>query len=190
MQIFKNGLMVMTNLYSSMCGTATIQLKDVPEHIPAYSCDRGEPYSGWCTAEQGVASMAVAHLTKAAAEATLPERIQAAQRARPKLTDLSGGGVRNVAVNMEPLKLLEQTAADIEGATFVGKGDRDMVKQMLAVFEWDMRTALARATTDYTASGQTVDGAVRKRSASIKRRASASPRETPTSALIGVHDAL
>jgi len=71
-------------------------------------------------------------------------------------------------VDADPLKLLEQTVGDLEGAAFVGKGDCDTVKQLLAVFEWDMRTALARATADYAVTGQTVDAAMRKRAISMK----------------------
>ena len=75
-------------------------------------------------------------------------------------------------------------------AKFTGRADAKLVPHLLAVFEWDMRTAIARATTDYAASGQTVDGAVRKRATSIKRRTSAPPGETPTSALMEVHENL
>ena len=165
----------------------------------AYSRDHGAPYSGWCTAEQGVASMAVAHIAKAEDEAVqrsapLPQRIRAAQGTRPKLTDLSSGDAEVVVVDADPLKLLEQTVGDLEGAAFVGKGDCDTVKQLLAVFEWDMRTALARVTADYAVTGQTVDAAMRKRAVSMRRRtlvaseATVSKRERPTSALVALEE--
>ena len=111
----------------------------------SYSREGGTPYSGWCTAEEGAASFVVAHLAKAARAAALPERFARAEARRPKLTDLSGGEARAVVVTVEPVELLEETFEKIEGATFVGKGDREFVQYLLAGFEWTIRSAMLAA---------------------------------------------
>jgi len=116
-----------------------------------YSRDCGEPYSGWCTAEQGSSSFVAAHFAKterqmARRSLQLPERFAHAQARRAKVTDISGGVVRTVLWDVEPAELLEQTFDAIEGATFVGKGDRDFVQALLADFEWVIRSAMLLAT--------------------------------------------
>jgi len=116
-----------------------------------YSRDCGEPYSGWCSAEQGSSSFVAAHFAKAERQAAqrslqLPARFAHAQARRAKVTDISGGLVRTVSWDMEPAELLEQTFDAIEGATFVGKGDREFVQFLLADFEWVIRSAMLLAT--------------------------------------------
>ena len=135
--LFDRGLAAMGSFYASICGTAVVQLKNVPPGSTHYDREGGGPYSGWCTFEQGVSIMAATHLAAAekhAADAgsALPPRLMNAQASRPKLTDISGG----VACPREPAasaeKLLAETVHAIEGATFVGKGDKTVVQQMLA----------------------------------------------------------
>ena len=120
----------------------------------------GTPYSGWCTAEQGSASMVVAHLGSSAvgkAERRLPEPLARAQASRPKLTDISGGEVRAVTTAEEPAQLLQRTIEDVEHAHFVGKADGKVVHQMLCEFEWTMKVAVEQATLDVAGTGLTVD---------------------------------
>ena len=120
----------------------------------------GTPYSGWCTAEQGAASMVVAHLGSSAvgkAERRLPEPLARAQASRPKLTDISGGEVRAVTTAEEPAQLLQRTIEDVEHAHFVGKADGKAVHQMLCEFEWTMKVAVEQATLDVAGTGLTVD---------------------------------
>ena len=100
-----------------------------------------------CTFEQANAKLVVAHLARAERLAarrsqTLSTRFANAQASRAKLTDISDGQVRRVAVDDAPVTVLEAAFADIDGATFVGRGDRPKVQFMLAELEWIMKTAM------------------------------------------------
>jgi hypothetical protein len=165
----------MGSCYASLTGTAVVQRKDVPPRPPfieeaAYnttSYDRTHggvgPYSGWCSFEQAVSMMVAAHLRVAAEQAgsrghELPERLTRAMGARAKVTDISGGEVRKVD-KVGHRELLAEAMRDISGATFVGKGEAEMVQQMLAEFEWLMKTAMEQATSA-TDSSRTVAPAV------------------------------
>jgi hypothetical protein len=228
----KRGLDGMGYLYASMCGTAVVQLKDIPRrpseyngrmivfdekyskttsekdvvddlerfggHITeiaikageahvtfathdqaidciaalhkdkrgactvynetAYSRDRDKPctFSGWCTFEEGVSKLAAAHLNVASRQATersevLPERLVRANASRAKVTDISDGQVRTVELDVEesPESLLKKTNQDLKIAQFVGKGESETVKQLLAKLEWSMKLALELATEDH-----------------------------------------
>ena len=129
--------------------------------------------------EEGSASLVAAHLAKAERQAgeggfQLPQRLVCAQEARPKVIDISGGEVHLVVpTDDEPYTLLDQTFRDIRGAHFVGKGDKELVRnahchlflvisdvvhltlpsactptsqvqQMLAELEWIMKSAVER----------------------------------------------
>ena len=114
--------------------------------------------------------MVVAHLTKAEGlAAQLPKRIELAQQSRAKLTDISGGKVRIVTESEEPVALLQQTIEAIDGAHFVGKGDRPQVHQSLCKFEWLMKVAVEQATADVAGLGLTVDPRV-VREVEVRRR--------------------
>jgi hypothetical protein len=120
----------------------------------AYSRDRGEPFSGWCTFEQGSSKLAAAHLNMASRQASkrstvLPERLKHANASRAKVIDISDGQVRTVDVKESPATLLKQTNLDLEIAKFVGKGESETVKQLLAKLEWSMNLALDLATADH-----------------------------------------
>jgi hypothetical protein len=120
----------------------------------AYSRDRGAPFSGWCTFEQGSSKLAAAHLNMASRQASkrsavLPERLVRANASRAKVTDISDGQVRTVDVKESPATLLKQTNLDLEIAQFVGKGDSVQVKQLLENLEWSMNLALELATADH-----------------------------------------
>jgi hypothetical protein len=74
------------------------------------------------------------------------------------VTDISGGEARpRIETSVAADKLLEQTFKALEGAHFVGKGDRQKVQQMLAEFEWLMKTAMEQATQDYAGGDLTID---------------------------------
>ena len=128
----------------------------------AYSRDRGEPFSGWCTFEQGACKLVAGHLSTASRQASkrsvvLPERFVRASASRAKVLDISDGQVRTVDVGEEsPVALLEKTSYDIEIAKFVGKGEAETVKQLLAELEWSMHMAMEQATADHVKSGLTV----------------------------------
>ena len=128
----------------------------------AYSRDRGEPFSGWCTFEQGACKLVAGHLSTASRQASkrsvvLPERLVRANASRAKVLDISDGQVRTVDVGEEsPVALLEKTSYDIEIAKFVGKGEAETVKQLLAKLEWSMHMAMEQATADHVKSGLTV----------------------------------
>ena len=122
-------------------------------------------YSGWCTFEQGVCLMVVAHMQAAEAQAAargtvLPERFANAQATRQKAIDISeigDGCVRPRRVPSEtPEELLTTTLTDLEDAAFVGRGEFRRVQQMLSELEWIIKTALERATLQYAESGLTV----------------------------------
>jgi len=116
-----------------------------------YSRDRGEPFSGWCTAEQAWSSFVAAHLARVERQAAqrslqLPERFAQAQARHAKVTDISGGETKILKWDVEPAELLEDAFNAIERATFVGKGDRVFVQYRLAEFEWIIRSAMMLAT--------------------------------------------
>jgi hypothetical protein len=120
----------------------------------AYSRDCGEPFSGWCTFEEGVSKLAAAHLNVASRQATerlevLPERFERANASRAKVTDISDGQVRTINVKESPETLLKQTNQDLEIAKFVGKGESKTVKKLLASLEWSMKLALDGAIADH-----------------------------------------
>jgi hypothetical protein len=120
----------------------------------AYSRDCGEPFSGWCTFEQGVSKLVAAHLNKASRQAkersaVLPERLKRASDSRDKVTDISDGQIRKVVVTESPDALLKKTNEDLGNAIFVGKGEGEDVKQLLAKFEWSMNMAMEQATAEH-----------------------------------------
>ena len=121
-----------------------------------YDRTSGEPYSGWCSMEQASCTMVAAHLAKAEWQATtrsttLPKRFALAQASRPKVIDISADAsgrdeMRLMCVLTEdPTTLFAESLEAIKGATFIGKGDKDMVQQMLAEFEWIMHCAVEQA---------------------------------------------
>ncbi|KOO26862.1 map3k delta-1 protein kinase [Chrysochromulina tobinii] len=122
----------------------------------AYSSDRGETFSGWCTFEQGCSKLVVAHLNKASRQASsrLPERLVRANASRAKVTDISEEKVSPVDVKESPAAILKQSNKDIEKATFVGKGEAETVKQLLATLEGSMKRAMEEAKADPATADQ------------------------------------
>jgi len=126
-----------------------------------YSCERGYPYSGWCSAEQGSAMMVAAHLDEAERKANhqgiqLPSRLLKAQNRRAKLTDISDGKAIRVEPSAPADEVLRQALEALEGAHFVGKGDRALVKQMAENFEWIMLKSTEQALANHASSGLTL----------------------------------
>ena len=90
-----------------------------------YDIERGKPYSGWCSFEQGVSLLASAHLTAAEAFARkrkrqLPSHFEQAQERRSKLIDISSGEPHARVANEQPHVLLAATIETIAGAHFTG----------------------------------------------------------------------
>ena len=153
-----------------------------------YSRERGEPYSGWCTAEQGSASIVAAHLGQVERQARersapLPERYVRAQARLRKLIDISDGRARSVEVSEEPAKLLEQTFTAIEHATFVGKGDQRFVQGLLADFEWVVKTTMKQEAAHAERFGTRLAQAASHVKARLSRL-SISGGERPSTALV------
>ena len=190
----------MAHCYASITGTGVLIHKDivVPNDDDAQyntTAYDGVGGRGWCIFEQGVCTTVAAHLhaaeSQAAAERQLPPRFAHAQASRPKVVDIGGGVSCERSVTDRPEAVLDEAVRTIAAAKFTGKADAALVPHMLAVFEWDIRTAVARATSDYVSSGQTVDKAV-LRQVSVRRRAPAegTPDERPTSGLVACEQAL
>ena len=149
---FGRGLKVMGFLYASIGGTAVAVRKAIPPN-PAGSDDgtyNDTPYDrrGWTRFEEGAARLVAAHVAQAAAQArgeALPEKLELAGCA-PKLVgiDAESGGVSEAGV-ADPRRVLRETTRAIgdPGRTrFTGKGDRQLVQQMLAELDWVMLTSV------------------------------------------------
>ena len=81
-----------------------------------------------------------ATLAKHRADGTLPEALVRAESARHKLTDISGGASREVALDA-PLDL-EEVRARLESAHFTGKGDDALVMWLTHEFDWQIMIEL------------------------------------------------
>ena len=150
-----------------------------PEYnTTAYSRDDvltpGDPYSGWCSFEQGCALMVACHLAAAerqahAAGKSLPERFILAIKGSPKVSEIvpETGQVKVHEVTETPEALLKRTVEAVCGATFIGKGEGTMVVHMFAELEWTIRTAMEQVRLAQHASVLTTnptDGAGERRS--------------------------
>lgn len=119
--------------------------------------------------EQASATLAAVHLAQAQRQAAqrglrLPAHFVRADESRAKVTDISDGKVevRTFSSDESPADLRARLFRDIEGATFVGKGDKRMVQQMLFKFEWIMKMAVDGAAAMDPKSGLTIDPAVQR----------------------------
>jgi hypothetical protein len=72
----------------------------------------------------------------------LPERLVRANASRANVIDISDGQVRTVDVKESPENVKQMSSDDLEKATFVGKGEAEKVKQMLAELEWSIHKAI------------------------------------------------
>ena len=86
-----------------------------------------------------------AHLASAERMHQLPRRFELAQRSRPKVIDLSGElkPVIEELLDVDPVSLLERTK-DIDKAVFTGKGDQEIVKGQLQIFNDAIHRGLSK----------------------------------------------
>ena len=150
------------------------------------------PYDdrGWCVFEQGVATMADAHVKVAERQALekgreLPERFRLAQAARPKVTDISNGMSVVQVMTESPEELLSTIGVRIDKSKFTGAADKPTVKQMAQEFEWDIYCAVRSAQVDALkmalAPGQRKQGLQRlSRQMTVRLRAPAKPQPQET----------
>ena len=150
-EVFKRGLKVMAKCYASVTGTAVITVKDATPGTPHYDiaaskdADDGAGYSGWCSFEQACSLMVTAHIATTSQQGlAFHPKIAKAEACRFKVTDISGGDPKPPP---RPIDLLKESLAAIDGATFIGKAEGEMVKAMLAELEWDIRTIVEQATS-------------------------------------------
>ena len=123
------------------------------EAIPQYN---SRPYEGaegrgWTMFEGGIAATTATHFERAKRQGALPERFARADRARPKLVDISGEDpvdvdARLASERLEPLKVLQATNASVRASTWFG--NKSKVQTMMNEFEWDLKTAVERAQVD------------------------------------------
>ena len=87
-----------------------------------------------------------AHLTKASAQGTLPERFARAVASRPKVIDISDGKteVRD-AEEADPTALLERTMRGLHAARFTFPSDKKMAIAMMEDFEFTIKIAMEQA---------------------------------------------
>ena len=158
----------MGNFYASVTGTSVIQQRsiDLPpgaitgfgpgEYNPTpYEGDGGR---GWCIFEQGTAMTVLAHLTAAERQAreegkALPERFRRAQASRAKVYDIGGEAPVARECSLPPKEVLDEARRAIAKARFTGKADKVMVPQMLAEFEWIVRSTFEQALEQHADSG-------------------------------------
>ncbi|EOD27499.1 hypothetical protein EMIHUDRAFT_366582, partial [Emiliania huxleyi CCMP1516] len=138
------------------------------------------PYEnrGWCLFEQGVAMTVAAHLAAAEAQAAragkeLPLRFRRAQELRAKVYDIGGPEPVARSCASPPLTVLEEAFAAIGSSRFTGKGDAAKVLQMLAEFEWVVRSTFQQALECHARSGATLPPAARGALAEASRLAEA-----------------
>ena len=166
--MFGRGLKVMGNFYASVTGTSVIQQRSIdlpPGATTGFGPGdynptpyEGEGGRGWCIFEQGVNMTVLAHLTAAERQAgeegkTLPERFRRAQASRAKVYDIGGEAPVARECSLPPRVVLDEACRAIAKARFTGKADRVMVPQMLAEFEWIVRSTFEQALEQHADSG-------------------------------------
>lgn len=146
-------------------GNPSVADDEWPELVPQ---DNRGTFSGWCTFEQGVSLTASAHLSALKRQSLrryqpLPEKFALAQHHRPKLTDISGDATRVRHVKEEPGRVLARTVADVDGAKFVGAGDKIVVQALLHRIDWLMKTAMEEAELAQQVSDRALDPLMQRR---------------------------
>lgn len=179
-ETFRKALEVMGYFYASITGTCVIVFKDIIVPLGAGPVYNPLPYEGeggrgWCQFEQGVSTTVAAHLRIAEAEAVkmkraLIPRFSAAQSARHKVIDISGGVSRGREVTEAPDKILKEAMEMIQCARFSDDSDRHDCVRLLATFDWTIQRAITDATTDYASSGKTLTPNLVKKLRSQVRR--------------------
>ena len=125
----------------------------------------GEGGRGWCVVEQGSSTVVAAHLAKAkASEKGLLERFERAEAARPKVIDITGDAPEERRfTDVDPLELLDRTMRELSVARFTFPSDKAMAEEMMAGFEWTIKSAMEQAELAQHADLLTVDPAVERR---------------------------
>lgn len=122
------------------------------------------PYEdkGWCLVEKGSSSVVAAHLAMAAKQKTLPERYQRAEAARPKLIDITDCTTPDAKPEVldkceEPVVVLEETMRALGKCRFTFPSDRTMAEEMMADFEWTIKSAMDQAELAQNADILSID---------------------------------
>ena len=120
------------------------------------------PYDerGWPSLEQGAAATIAAHLAEVDARGQLPKRFALAQASRPKLIDISNGVTTFPNIDSDPARQLDQAVAAINAATFTGKGDREVVTELLWSFHDVIKTGLVQWSSQAARAEEAGLGAV------------------------------
>ena len=132
---------------------------------------------GWCIVEKGASSVVAAHLSKAK---TLSERFVKAEASRPKLINITGGEAEAVVVKPEPEAVLKATMGELRKARFTFPSDCDLAHELMADFEWTIKTAMDQAKLALQAHVLTVDPRVVRET---KRHSSKEPAAGRATAL-------
>ena len=109
--------------------------------------------------------MVAAHLAKAKASGRgLIEQYQRAEAARPKVIDITNGGVAEPRlIEEDPMALLDRTMDELGKARFTFPSDKTMAVEMMQQFEWTIKTAMEEAELALNAAELTVDPAIERR---------------------------
>jgi hypothetical protein len=134
---FSRALKVMGLCYASITGTTVLQFKDP-------RLERPYDMRGWPCFEQGASFTVAAHLAAAERQGSLPKRFKLAQESRPKVIEISGGKMVVPEINGSPKTLLERAQKAVDEADFTGKGDREVVKELLADFSSIVDSGLSK----------------------------------------------
>ena len=132
----------------------------------------GEGGRGWCVVEQGSSTVVAAHLAKAKGSGRgLVEQYQRAEAARPKVIDITNGGVAEPRlIEEDPMALLDRTMDELGKARFTFPSDKTMAVEMMQKFEWTIKTAMEEAELALNAAELTVDPAIERRERSNARK--------------------
>ena len=139
------------------------------------------PYEdkGWCLVE-GCSGVVAAHLTKAAKQTALPEKYQQAEAARAKLIDITGCTTADAKPEVlerseEPTAVLEETMRMLARCRFTFPSDRTMAEEMMADFEWTIKSAMEQAELAQNAHVLTIDPKLLRSESAERDEASVDP---------------
>ena len=102
---------------------------------------------GWCVVEQGSSTVVAAHLAKAKEiEKGLIERFERAEAARAKVINITGDTPEERRfTDVDPIELLDRTMRELSVARFTFSSDRAVAEEMMAGFEWIIKSAMEQA---------------------------------------------
>ena len=93
----------------------------------------------------------------------LIERFERAEAARAKVIDITGDAPEERRITDDPLELLDRTMRELSVARFTFPSDKAMAEEMMAGFEWTIKSAMEQAELAQHADLLTVDPAVERR---------------------------